>query len=270
MPATDPLSAFHEPVRCWFREVLGQPTRVQRDGWRPIVAGRSALLLAPTGSGKTLAAFLAAIDRLLFCEEPHRHERLRVIYVSPLKALASDVEKNLRVPIAGVRASAERLGIPSRALEIALRTGDTPQKDRAAFVRTPADILITTPESLYLLLTSAARERLASVETVIVDEIHSLAASKRGAHLFVSLERLEALRREKSPMQRIGLSATQKPLDEIARLLGGGELSGDVWRARPVDVVDARTAKAIELTVEVPIEDMARVAAEDDEKATSI
>src|SRR5262245_23702533 len=135
MPRTEPLSAFHEPVSTWFREALGKPTRVQQEGWRSIVADRSALLLAPTGSGKTLAAFLAAIDRLLFAPEPRKHERLRVIYVSPLKALASDVEKNLRIPIAGVRDAAVRLGVPTRALEVALRTGDTPQRDRAAFVR---------------------------------------------------------------------------------------------------------------------------------------
>src|SRR5262245_22400726 len=139
MAAKDALSSFHEPVRRWFREALGRPTRVQREGWKPIVAGRSALLLAPTGSGKTLAAFLAASDGLLFSDEPAKHERLRVIYVSPLKALASDVEKNLRAPIAGVSEVAAKQGISARALAVALRTGDTPQRERAAFVRAPAD-----------------------------------------------------------------------------------------------------------------------------------
>jgi ATP-dependent helicase Lhr and Lhr-like helicase len=256
---SEPLDLFHEPVRRWFAEALGAPTRVQREGFGPIVAGRSALLLAPTGSGKTLAAFLAALDRLAFREEPPKRERLSVIYVSPLKALAADVEKNLRAPVAGIAQVAARLGVPYRVAEIAVRTGDTPQNERAAFARAPADILITTPESLYLLLTSAARERLASVDTVIVDEIHSLAPSKRGAHLFLSLERLEALRSGRPPLQRIGLSATQRPLDEIARLLGGGELDGDRWRARPVEIVDAGSGKSLELTVEVPIEDMARL-----------
>lgn len=260
-----PLARFHEPVRVWFEEALGAPTRVQERGWKPIVDGRSALLLAPTGSGKTLAAFLAALDRLAFRAEPPKEERLGVLYVSPLKALAADVEKNLRAPITGIRAVSQRLGVPCRELAVAVRTGDTPAKERTAFARAPADILITTPESLYLLLTSEARARLASVDSVIVDEIHSLAATKRGTHLFLSLERLEALRAGRPPLQRIGLSATQRPLEEIARLLGGGEPSGERWTPRPVEIVDASAGKQLELRVEVPIEDMARLrgAAED-------
>ena len=186
--------------------------------------GRSTLLLAPTGSGKTLAAFLYAIDRLMFSPEPKPKEKCRVLYVSPLKALAVDVERNLRAPIAGIAAAAERAGTPYRIPEVAIRTGDTPAADRARMARHPPDVLITTPESLFLMLTSSARETLASVDTVIVDEIHSMVASKRGAHLFLSLERLEALRSGRAPLQRIGLSATQRPLEEVARLLGGGEV----------------------------------------------
>ncbi len=253
------LAHFQVPVRAWFEAALGTPTPVQARGWRAIAAGRSALMLAPTGSGKTLAAFLAALDRLAFRAEPPKKERLSVLYVSPPKALAADVEKNLSQPIAGIRAAAERLGVSCRDVQVAVRTGDTPAKERSAFSRAPADILITTPESLFLLLTSEARARLASVDAVIVDEIHSLAGTKRGAHLFLSLERLEALRAGRPPLQRIGLSATQRPLDEIARLLGGGAVAGDRWAARPVEVVDASAGKQLELSVEVPIEDMARL-----------
>jgi ATP-dependent Lhr-like helicase len=259
MSSRDPLRVFHEPVRAWFTEALGAPTRVQRHGFEPIAGGRSALLLAPTGSGKTLAAFLAALDRLAFSPEPPKERRLRVIYVSPLKALAVDVEKNLRAPIAGIARTSARLGQTCREIDIAIRTGDTAQKERAAFRRSPADILITTPESLFLLLTSDARDRLASVETVIIDEIHSLAATKRGTHLFLSLERLESLRGAAPPLQRIGLSATQRPLEEVARLLGGGRVEGDAWHPRPVEIVDAGSEKSLELRVEVPIEDMARL-----------
>ena len=230
-------------------------------GWPAIAEGRSTLLLAPTGSGKTLAAFLAAIDRLMFSPEPPKNERLRVLYVSPLKALAVDVERNLRAPIAGIAAAAGAAGEAFRVPTIAIRSGDTPAAERVRMGRTPPDILITTPESLYLLLTSAAREMLASVDTVIVDEIHSVAASKRGAHLFLSLERLEALRPPGRPLQRVGLSATQRPLEEIGRLLGGGEPAGKrgTWRARSVEIVDAGSRKAFDVTVEVPVEDMARL-----------
>ncbi len=271
----DPLSGFAPAVREWFAASFAEPTSAQRKGWPPILAGESTLLLAPTGSGKTLAAFLAGIDRLMFSPEPPKKGRCRILYVSPLKALAVDVERNLRAPIAGVAATAERLGVPFRLPTVAIRSGDTPQAERARIARTPPDILITTPESLYLLLTSRARELFASLETVIVDEIHAIAATKRGAHLFVSLERVEALREGKTPLQRIGLSATQRPLEEIARLLGGGEPgargtksasgtrgSGGAWRPRPVTIVDAGSRKAFALTVEVPVEDMARLSAE--------
>src|SRR5712691_6199682 len=213
----DPLAGFRPAVRDWFRASFAEPTLAQRKGWPPILAGRSTLLLAPTGSGKTLAAFLAGIDRLMFSPEPPKKERCRILYVSPLKALAVDVERNLRAPIAGVAATAERAGLAYRMPAVTIRSGDTPAEERARIARTPPDILITTPESLYLLLTSRAREIFSSLETVIVDEIHAIAASKRGAHLFVSLERLEELRGGRDrPLQRIGLSATQRPLEEIA------------------------------------------------------
>ncbi|MFN2387265.1 MAG: DEAD/DEAH box helicase [Thermoanaerobaculia bacterium] len=256
-----PLERFAGPVRSWFEVSFPDPTRAQIKGWPPIMEGRSTLLLAPTGSGKTLAAFLYAIDRLMFSPEPKPKERCRVLYVSPLKALAVDVERNLRAPIAGIAAAAEREGAPHRLPAVAIRTGDTPQAERASIARRPPDILITTPESLFLMLTSSAREVLASVDTVIVDEIHSMVASKRGAHLVLSLERLEALRADRAPgaLQRIGLSATQRPLDEVARLLGGGEVRSKKWKPRPVEIVDAGSRKAFDLRVEVPVEDMARM-----------
>ncbi|HYX22322.1 MAG TPA: DEAD/DEAH box helicase, partial [Thermoanaerobaculia bacterium] len=259
----DPLQSFHEAVREWFAESFAGATLAQAKGWPPIRRGESTLLLAPTGSGKTLAAFLAAIDRLMFTPGPERPARCRVVYVSPLKALAVDVERNLRGPIAGIAAVAARRGLPHRVPSVAMRTGDTPAAERARLMRVPPDILITTPESLYLLLTSRARATLAGVETVIVDEIHSVAGSKRGAHLFLSLERLEEARRGDGPgpLQRIGLSATQRPLEEIARLLGGGRVEGrrGAWKPRPVTIVDTRVRKAFDLRVEVPVEDMARL-----------
>ena len=224
VPAPSPLAAFHPLVRRWFEGSFPEPTQAQALGWPSIARGDSTLLLAPTGSGKTLAAFLAALDRLLFSEEPAKAARCRVIYVSPLKALAVDVERNLRAPLFGISALAAREGVPHRHVDIAIRTGDTPASERARLRRRPADILITTPESLYLMLTSGARETLVSVDTVILDEIHSLVPTKRGAHLAVSLERLEALRLQAGatrPLQRLGLSATQRPLHEVARFLGG-------------------------------------------------
>ena len=250
------LGAFHAPVRSWFDASFVGPTPAQSRGWGPIVAGSSTLLFAPTGSGKTLAAFLVAIDRLMFSPEPDRRERCRVLYISPLKALGTDAEKNLRAPLAGIAAVAARDGVPFRVPTVSVRSGDTPASERARLARTPPDILITTPESLYLLLTSAARAILASVETVIVDEIHSLAPTKRGAHLFLSLERLEALRpRGAPPLQRIGLSATARPLEEVARLLGGGAIGvggAGTFTPRPVAIVDAGAKKAWDLRVEAP------------------
>ena len=285
----DPLALFHPAVRDWFAASFDAPTRPQELGWPAIARGESTLILAPTGSGKTLTAFLWCLERLMFAPAPARSERCRVLYVSPLKALAADVERNLRAPLAGIAQVAERRGEAVSAPAIAIRTGDTPQSDRARFQREPADILITTPESLYLLLTSNAREVLRSIDTVIVDEIHALVPTKRGAHLALSLERLE--RFCATPPQRIGLSATQRPLDEVARFLGGAESirspqSATVRRAkepdveheiesefsarrgavrfRPVTIVDAGQKKALELTIEVPVEDMAKLTTADD------
>ncbi|MFI5300470.1 MAG: DEAD/DEAH box helicase, partial [Polyangiales bacterium] len=251
------LDLFHRPTRAWFAETFSAPTDAQAGAWPAIVAGESTLLLAPTGSGKTLAAFLAAIDALAFSPTPTPRERCRVLYVSPLKALAVDIERNLRAPLAGVTAAATRLGEACRELEVGVRTGDTPAAARARMQRAPPDILITTPESLYLLATSAARVILASIDTVIVDEIHALLPTKRGAHLFVTLERIAAQRARARPntrpLQRIGLSATQRDLDEVSRLLGGFTAKKT---PRPVTIVDARRPRSIALRVEVAVEDM--------------
>ena len=257
---SDPLGTFHQPTRAWFETTFAAPTRAQELGWPAIAAGESTLVLAPTGSGKTLAAFLAAIDRLMFPvagAPPPQNPHTRVLYVSPLKALAVDVERNLRAPLVGIVRQAQRLGVTYREPTVAIRTGDTPSRERARYQREPADIFITTPESLYLVLTSLARSALTKVETVIVDEIHAVVPSKRGSHLAISLERLEELRGPDAPrLQRIGLSATQRPLDEIARFLGGFD---DAGASRPVRILDAGRRKALELRVEVPVEDMARL-----------
>ncbi|HEX9102047.1 MAG TPA: DEAD/DEAH box helicase, partial [Polyangia bacterium] len=207
------------------------------------------LLLAPTGSGKTLAAFLACLDRVTQLG-PAAEPGVRVLYVSPLKALAYDVERNLRAPLAGIARAAEALGAPLRPVGVSIRTGDTPEKQRRQLARAPGDILITTPESLYLLLASQARTILSSVDTVIIDEIHALAPGKRGAHLMLSLERLVELTGREP--QRIGLSATQRPLDAIARFLGG-QRGG---KPRPVAIVDAGEKPRLDLSIEVPVDDM--------------
>ncbi|HEX6272504.1 MAG TPA: DEAD/DEAH box helicase, partial [Polyangiaceae bacterium] len=260
-PEGDALGGFKAPTRRWFSETFSAPTDAQRKAWPSILAGESTLLVAPTGSGKTLAAFLCGIDRVLFSPVPEQKARCRLVYVSPLKALAFDIEKNLRAPLSGIMRSADRAGVAYHTPEVAVRTGDTPADERARFLRRPADILITTPESLYLMLTSNARETLRSVETLIVDEIHAIAGTKRGTHLFLSLERLEALRSGQEPLQRIGLSATQKPLDEVARLLGGLKKHESGWLGRPVAIADAHAARPIELTIEVPVEDMSELRA---------
>jgi ATP-dependent Lhr-like helicase len=262
----DPLAPFHPATRGWFSAAFEAPTRPQTLGWPAIAQGDSTLILAPTGSGKTLTAFLWCLDRVMFTPPPPKSGRCRVLYVSPLKALAVDVERNLRAPLAGIAQVAAGRGAAFLTPAIAIRTGDTPQNERARFQREPADILITTPESLYLLLTSNAREALRSIDTIILDEIHALVPTKRGAHLALSLERLEALCAR--PPQRIGLSATQRPLDEVARFLGGvgpqsatgpksprrGPQRGDdeefsvsrgAVRYRPVTIVDAGQKKAL-------------------------
>jgi len=262
-PVDGALGFAAAPTRAWFREAFSAPTRAQRDGWPPIGAGSSTLLLAPTGSGKTLAAFLASIDRLMFGPSPPADAAgVRVLYVSPLKALGVDVERNLRAPLAGIRAAADRMGVPYALPRVGVRSGDTPAAERRELVARPPEILITTPESLYLMLTSRARQTLASVETLILDEIHAVAATKRGSHLALSVERLERLRTADAPLQRIGLSATQRPLDEVARFLGGLAEPG---RPRPVEIVDASEPKVFEVRVEVPVEDMARLGEELDE-----
>jgi ATP-dependent Lhr-like helicase len=346
-----PLDLFHPAVREWFSTAFPSPTRAQQLGWPAIARGDSTLILAPTGSGKTLTAFLWCLNRVMFEALPASDARCRILYVSPLKALAVDVERNLRAPLVGITRAAQAAGTEITTPQIAIRTGDTPPQERARFLKEPADILITTPESLFLLLTSNARERLAWVDTIIVDEIHALVASKRGAHLALSIERLEEIRRQRTqgsgvrgfdgsvpagartgsgvagagsgvrrgrgagrgsvtragathapavtvsgppaPLQRIALSATQRPLEEVARFLGGAEQRaagratkkakkattavaleevetelrdefGDDARPpafRPVTVVNASEKKALELRIEVPIEDMARLAA---------
>ena len=221
------LSLFHPVTAQWFREVFDGPTAPQIEGWPAIARGESTLILAPTGTGKTLTAFLWCLDKLMLRAPAEEGKRgCRVLYLSPLKALAADVERNLRSPLAGIANLAKREGVAVHLPEISVRTGDTSAKDRTRFNRHPGDILITTPESLYLMLTSAAGEQLRTVETVIVDEIHALVPTKRGAHMALSLERLETLVAASRPgarLQRIGLSATQRPLEEVARFLGGAE-----------------------------------------------
>ena len=250
------MDMFSPATSDWFRGAFAAPTEAQLGAWQAISAGEHTLVVAPTGSGKTLAAFLWALDRLATDGAPTEPQRrCRVLYVSPLKALAVDVERNLRAPLAGIRQAAHRLGRPEPTIRVGMRTGDTPAEERRAFARTPPDVLVTTPESLFLLLTSAARESLRGVDTVIVDEVHAVAGTKRGAHLALSLERLDSLVDSSSAgqprpghTQRIGLSATVRPIDEVAAYLAGG---------RPVRVVAPRSPKTVEITVEVPVENMA-------------
>jgi len=254
-PADDPLAAFSPAVRDWFAASFAEPTAAQVGGWAAIAAGRHTLIHAPTGSGKTLAAFLWCLDRLVRDPSPppsrEQPGAVRILYISPLKALSYDIERNLRAPLAGIALAAGRRGDPVPAISVGLRTGDTPADERRNLSRRPPDILITTPESLYLLLTSAARDSLRNVEHVIIDEVHAIAGSKRGAHLALSLERLEQL--TSRPPQRIGLSATQRPLETIARFLGGA------GPGREVTIVDSSSRKTLELSVVVPVEDMSRL-----------
>ncbi|HME78245.1 MAG TPA: ATP-dependent helicase [Mycobacterium sp.] len=248
----DPLARFSVVTRDWFAGTFAEPTPAQSDAWAAIADGHNTLVIAPTGSGKTLAAFLWAIDQLASLTGAPRDERTpgtRVLYVSPLKALAVDVERNLRTPLAGMTRVAERRGLPPPEITVGVRSGDTPPAQRRQLITTPPDVLITTPESLFLMLTSAARQTLAGVQTVIVDEIHAIAGTKRGAHLALSLERLDDMLA--APAQRIGLSATVRPPEEVARFLSG---------ASPTTIVAPAAAKTFELTVQVPVPDMANLA----------
>ncbi|TFD40735.1 DEAD/DEAH box helicase, partial [Cryobacterium sp. TMT1-2-1] len=246
------LGRFSPATRAWFREAFAAPTAAQLGAWDAISRGSHALVVAPTGSGKTLAAFLWAIDRLAAAPPAAGGAApgTRVLYISPLKALGVDVERNLRAPLVGITRAAARLGSEPPRVSVGVRSGDTPAAERRALVKTPPDILITTPESLFLMLTSAARDSLRGVDTVIVDEVHAVAASKRGAHLALSLERLDALLAK--PAQRIGLSATVRPAAEVARFLGG---------AAPVEIVAPASGKRFDLRVVVPVEDMSRLGA---------
>src|SRR6266508_1372466 len=258
------LASFHPAVRAWFeRRFPAGPTEPQAEGWPAIASGHDALIAAPTGSGKTLAAFLVCIDRLFHeAGTPGALEEAatRVVYISPLKALAADIQQNLQTPLAEIRAVAQELGLPAPDLRVLLRTGDTPPSARAAMVKRPPHLLVTTPESLYLLVTAAkSRERLRSVSTVIVDEIHAVARDKRGAHLMLTLERLDALCAERP--QRIGLSATQRPIETIARLLvGARSRRSEADEAPPCRVIDLGHRRALDLAVELPGSELQAVA----------
>lgn len=251
--SSDPLGRFSATTRDWFASTFAGPTPAQAEAWAAIADGDNTLVVAPTGSGKTLAAFLWALDSLArAAPEADRPAETRVLYVSPLKALAVDVERNLRTPLAGLTRLAEQRGLPAPNISVGVRSGDTPPAQRRQLITKPPDVLITTPESLFLMLTSAARETLAGVRTVIVDEIHAIAATKRGAHLALSLERLDELAGGRRA-QRIGLSATVRPPEELARFLSGAGAT------TPTTIVAPPSAKTVELSVQVPVPDMANL-----------
>ncbi|MBB2205877.1 ATP-dependent helicase [Gluconacetobacter takamatsuzukensis] len=262
-PTVDPLARFAPATRTWFDTAFASPTAVQAAAWAVIGGGENALVIAPTGSGKTLAAFLHAIDRLFREREaeaatetasppakPEARAATRILYISPVKALGADVQRNLRIPLHGVEAERKRRGDPPVTITVGMRTGDTPAAERAGLLRRPPDILITTPESLYLMLTSKARETLRGVQAILVDEVHAVAGTKRGTHLALSLERLDALL--PTPAQRIGLSATVRPADRVAQFLGG---------ARPVTIVNPPSSRRLDLKIVVPVEDMSKLGA---------
>ncbi|WP_141369662.1 DEAD/DEAH box helicase, partial [Cellulomonas gelida] len=255
------LTRFSEPTRSWFSGAFAEPTAAQLGAWDAVSSGRHALVVAPTGSGKTLAAFLWALDGLLTGSPPDDPAlRCRVLYVSPLKALATDVERNLRSPLVGIRQAATRLGTTLPDVTVGIRTGDTPPSERRTFATRPPDVLITTPESLYLVLTSAARAGLAGVQSVILDEIHAVASTKRGAHLALSLERLDALLEAggHAPAQRIGLSATVRPVEPVAAFLAGARQAHE--GGREVVVVQPPSTKKIAVDVVVPVPDLTDLA----------
>ena len=248
MATADPLSTFTPRVRDWFAGAFAAPTEAQAQAWPAIATGEHVLISAPTGSGKTLAAFLWALDRLAAEPAAEGEWQTRLVYVSPLKALSYDIERNLRAPLKGIGAD----------IRVAIRTGDTPQRERREMLREPPDVLITTPESLYLMLTSQAREILRGAEWCILDEIHAVAGTKRGAHLALTLERLDALAAEAADgreVQRIGLSATQNPLEEVGRFMVGPR--------RACRIVDTGIRKPLDLQIHVPVESMAEPAAAD-------
>ena len=253
MSSHDALEGFHPAVRTWFERRFGAPTDAQAAGWPPIRERRNTLVSAPTGSGKTLAAFLAGIDELVHrAEAGDLADETSVVDVSPLKALGNDIERNLETPLQEILEVADELGVQLPAIRTAVRTGDTPQSQRQAMVRRPPHILITTPESLYLLLTAErGRETLRNVRTVIVDEVHALARDRRGSHLALSLARLDHVVRDEPPL-RVGLSATVKPIEEMARFLVGAE--GEC------EIVDLGHQREIDLRVEVPPSDLEAIA----------
>ena len=251
------LDRFHPQVATWFREVFAGPTQVQVQAWKAISDDEHALVVAPTGSGKTLAAFLWALNQLVVrdgqqplpiegmnARNSGTHGGVRVLYISPLKALGTDVERNLRAPLTGITRVAERMGVDLPDISVGVRSGDTPPSERARQIRKPPDILITTPESAYLMLTSKAAGVLKTVDTVIIDEIHAMAGTKRGTHLALTLERLQRLT---GGFQRIGLSATVRPLETVANFLGGG---------RPVEIIAPPAEKRWDLAIHVVVDDM--------------